>query len=287
MVQLQKLTKTASAEDIRNAIDLDGACILEDVISHAEVDQLMTELMPFVECTSYGKDAFTGTLTRRTGALTARSPACRPLITHPDILKGANEFLLRFTKKIQLHLTQTIYIEPGQGAQLLHRDRYAWDKHLPASVEPQFNTIWALTDFTADNGATRVVPGSNKWPWQQEAKAEQICQAEMTRGSVLLYSGSVIHSGGENRSDTARMGLNITYCLGWLRQEENQYLSCPPDIARTLPNDLQKLLGYTHGNYALGYYSDPYAEGELGTDIHPPEHAVGSRTKADIDTFNP
>ena len=275
MAELQKLDKSTDAKTIKEIMDQDGACILQDVLSNAEVDQLMSELMPFVDRTPYGADAFTGTLTRRTGALAARSAACRELIIHPNIVDSANEFLLRVSKKIQVHLTQTIYIDPGQGAQVLHRDRYAWDKHLSAEVEPQFNTIWALTDFTKQNGATRVVPGSNHWKWQQEAKDDQICQAEMSRGSVLLYSGSVIHSGGENLSELARMGLNITYCLGWLRQEENQYLSCPPEIARNFSSQLQKLLGYTHGNYALGYYSDPFPEGELGAGIQPPEHAVG------------
>ena len=96
----------------------------------------------------------------------------------------------------------------------------------------------------------------------------------MSKGSVLFYSGSVLHSGGENRSDHARLGLNITYCLGWLRQEENQYLSCPPHIARDLEPELQELIGYTQGDYALGYYSDPEA-GPERAGLLPPEWALG------------
>jgi len=96
----------------------------------------------------------------------------------------------------------------------------------------------------------------------------------MSAGSVLLYTGTVLHSGGKNESNSSRLGLNITYCLGWLRQEENQYLSCPPHIARTLDPELQELLGYTQGNYALGYYSDPEST-EPGRDIIPPEFALG------------
>ena len=147
---------------------------------------------------------------------------------------------------------------------------------MPLSIEPQFNTIWALTDFTADNGATRVVPGSHLWDWNQRAEPEQIVQAEMQAGSVLLYTGSVLHSGGQNNSQQSRLGLNITYCLGWLRQEENQYLSCPPHIAKTLDPELQDLLGYTQGNYALGYYSDPETD-QPNRDILPPEMALGRR----------
>jgi ectoine hydroxylase-related dioxygenase (phytanoyl-CoA dioxygenase family) len=96
----------------------------------------------------------------------------------------------------------------------------------------------------------------------------------MTAGSVLLYSGSVIHGGGKNFSDADRTGVNITYCLGWLRTEENQYLSCPPEIAKSLDHDLQEMLGYTMGSYALGYYSDPSGVSEIN-DLRPPEFVLG------------
>ena len=93
----------------------------------------------------------------------------------------------------------------------------------------------------------------------------------MERGSVLVYTGSVFHGGGANRTQEARVGMNLTYCLGWLRQEENQYLSCPPDIARTLEPELQALMGYASGGYGLGFYSPPSLE---DSDVHPIEHAV-------------
>ena len=94
-------------------------------------------------------------------------------------------------------MTQIIRIKPGETAQTIHRDKWAWGKHL-SHLEPQFNTIWAITDFTNENGATQVVPGSTKWPDDQEIKPEQITQAEMKAGSVLIYSGSVFHGGGAN-----------------------------------------------------------------------------------------
>jgi len=233
---------------------------------------------PYIERTPFGGDDFTGHKTQRTGALVARTQTCRKLVLEPTIVGAAREFLKPWADRIILHLTQTIYIHPGQGAQVLHRDRLAWGTYLPLSIEPQFNTMWALTDFTAANGATRLVPGSQTWPWGQKATADQVVQAEMSAGSVLLYTGTVLHSGGRNESNAARLGLNITYCLGWLRQEENQYLSCPPHIARTLEPELQELLGYTQGNYALGYYSDPEST-EPGRDIIPPEFALGRRPR--------
>ncbi|MDA1074930.1 MAG: phytanoyl-CoA dioxygenase family protein [Proteobacteria bacterium] len=271
---LQTLKPDAGTGAFLEAMNQDGAVIVCDLLDDAARKQMTDEVMPFIVRTPHGNDDFVGRKTQRTGALVARTPACRGLVMRDEVLGTAREFLSPFSRKIILHLTQTIYIHPGQGAQPLHRDRLAWGTYLPPDIEPQFNTIWALTDFSARNGATRVVPGSHRWAWEQRAAPEQICQAEMSAGSVLFYSGSVLHSGGENRSDQSRLGLNITYCLGWLRQEENQYLSCPPHIARDLDPELQELLGYTQGDYALGYFSDPDSS-EPGREILPPEMALG------------
>jgi ectoine hydroxylase-related dioxygenase (phytanoyl-CoA dioxygenase family) len=233
------------------------------------------ELDPYVEATAGGRDSFSGHQTTRTGALVARSPACRELVMHPAILAACDVFLKRACDRYLLHLTQVIRIRPGQPRQPLHRDRLAWGGFLPASIEPQLNTIWAMTDFTEENGATQVVPGSPAWLDGRRAQPDEIGYAEMSAGSVLVYSGSVIHGGGENRSDGDRSGINLTYCLGWLRQEENQYLSCPPAIARTLDPKLQALLGYAMGSYALGYYSPPLPPGE-GPEGVPPQWALGA-----------
>ena len=271
---LTTLTPEATVEEVVQLLRQDGALIIKDIISPQVVDQLTAEMQPYINATPTGRDEFTGHTTRRTGALAARSAACRDLIVNDLVLGSAKEYLKPFTRKIILHLTQTIDIGPGAAAQEIHRDRYAWGKYLPREIEPQFNTIWALTDFTAENGATQCVPGSQDWDWSQSHTAEQICQAEMTKGSVFLYSGSVLHAGGENRSSAHRLGLNLTYCLGWLRQEENQYLSCPPEIAKNFDPALQDLLGYTQGEYALGYYTDP-TDPTDGRDIVPPEFALG------------
>ena len=275
MPTLQHLAADASSETIAAILDTEGALILDDVISPAQVAAVMGELNPYIEATPVGRDQFTGFSTTRTGALVARSPLSRELVMHPAILAVCDAYLLRACDRYQLHLTQVIRIRPGQPRQALHRDRLAWGGFLKG-VEPQLNTIWAMTDFTQENGATQVVPGSPLWAEGRRAEPREIGYAEMKAGSVLVYSGSVIHGGGENRSNGDRVGVNITYCLGWLRQEENQYLSCPPEIARTLDKKLQALLGYAMGSYALGYYTPPLPPG-VGPEVAPPQVALGEK----------
>lgn len=282
MNPLKTLPRDATTESLLEALEEDGACIVSDVLPASLQQRVLDELNPYIEATGTGRDDFTGRQTTRTGALVARSPACRDVVMNPTVIGGARAFLGRYADRILLHLTQVIRLLPGQGKQLLHRDRVAWGKHLPAAIEPQLNTMWAFTDFTRENGATQVAPGSHRWAAERQPGDDDVTQAEMAAGSVLFYTGSVIHSGGENRSTKPRTGINITYCLGWLRQEENQYLSCPPEIARTLEPELQELLGYTMGSYALGYYSDPAMPRAGGSDIRPPEFVLGRRPRGEM-----
>lgn len=273
MPELAHLPADADPDRIIEVLKRDGALILDDALGGPETDALLDELRPWIEATPNGADDFTGHLTTRTGALVARSPRIRPVVADPRILALADRFLLSACERYQLHLGQVIRIRPGQAAQPIHRDRWAWGVHL-AHVEPQLNSIWALTDFTRANGATVVVPGSVDWPDDRRPEPHEIGYAEMRRGSLLLYTGSVFHGGGANVSDGDRIGLNITYSLGWLRQEENQYLACPPEIARTLPRELQHLIGYAMGSYALGYFTPPLPPGE-GPEVVSPDWALG------------
>ncbi len=267
---LQYLPADAKPETLEEALKSDGACIVEGLLSADQLTQMKRECMPFIDATETGRDDFTGRKTTRTGALVARSEACRDAVMNPSIVEGAKRFLAPYCETIQLHLTQFIRIKPGQELQPLHRDRLAWGGYLLPTLEPQFNTIWAITDFTKENGATNVIPGSNKWDPERKPSRDEVEYAEMEAGSVLVYSGSVVHSGGANVSDADRIGLNITYALGWLRQEENQYLSCPPEIAKDFDPELQAMLGYAMGSYALGYFTPPVAPGK-GPEVVPPE----------------
>ena len=250
------LPSDADPDEVAAAIGRDGAVVVDGVAPAALLARIESELRPYLDATPTGPDDFSGDRTRRTGSLIARSPACRELVMHPLALGAARTFLGHATN-IQLHLTQAIAIGPGETPQPIHRDQWAFDFFpFPAGYEVQCNTIWALTDFTEENGATRVVVGSNLREDKVSFGPDDTEPAEMLRGSVLFYSGSVYHGGGANRSDAARVGLNITYNVAWLRQEENQYLSVPREVAETLPTDLLRVMGYDRGAYALGYIDD-------------------------------
>ncbi|KXS11712.1 hypothetical protein M427DRAFT_35460 [Gonapodya prolifera JEL478] len=170
--------------------------------------------------------------------------------------------------------TQVIKIMPGEKAQEFHRDRQAWGTEpLGDQVEPQLASIWALSDFTKENGATRIVPGTHKHPLDYGLKPteDDVCYAEMPKSSAVFYTGSAIHSGA------------------WLRQEENQYLSVPPRIAKTLDVRVQELLGHAMADKALGYFSPPRLndiptdvenhEAFGGNDTVSPEFALGRRPR--------
>src|SRR5262249_37045607 len=176
------------------------------------------------------------------GGRSARAPASRELVMHP-LAVGTAGRLLQHVTSFQLHLTQVIAIGPGEPAQPIHRDQWAFDFFpFPSGYEVQCNTIWAMNDFTEANGATRLVPGSNRFADRLELGPEDTEPAVMPAGSVLFYTWSLYHGAGANRSNEVRYGVNLTYALSWLRQEENQYLAVPPEIARTLPEPLLRLM---------------------------------------------
>ena len=182
---------------------------------------------------------------------------CQQLALDPMINQMAASFLEPHCESYQLHFTSAIQIGPGESSQILHRDRGIWGGYLPRKVEPLMSTIWAVTDFTRENGATQIVPGSHLWEKDRIPNEDEIAYAEMKAGSVLLYTGTVLHGGGENTSkNDIRTGVFLHYALNWLRQEENQYLSCPPEIAKDISPEIRSLIGYSKGGYVLGFYSD-------------------------------
>jgi ectoine hydroxylase-related dioxygenase (phytanoyl-CoA dioxygenase family) len=255
-MEAPRFAASASVAEVADALKTEGCAIVEHLVGRDVVERARVELEPWLDATPCGRDEFAGVRTRRTGGLLGRSATCRELVMHPLVLESVRAVLAHATS-IQLHLTQVIAIGPGEPAQLIHRDQWAFDFFpFPPGYEATCNTIWAMTDFTAANGATRIIPGSNRREDRLQFTEPDTIAAEMPAGSVLLYTGSLYHGAGANRSSETRYGVNLTYALSWLRQEENQYLAVPAEIARTFPEPLLRLMGYARGAYALGYVDD-------------------------------
>jgi ectoine hydroxylase-related dioxygenase (phytanoyl-CoA dioxygenase family) len=180
------------------------------------------------------------------------------VMCHPVLLSICDRVLLPSCACYQLNLGHLLQRGPGAGEQWLHRDEAVWSDVPKPAPELQLASVIAFVDFTRENGATRIVPGSHRWPDRLLSPAEQmaaprprpdqIAYAEMPAGSAVVYLGGTIHAGGANSTDTPRRAAHLSYCLGWLRTEENNVLSVPAATAAALPRRAQELLGYAMHN---------------------------------------
>ena len=272
MAEIRRVRPDTPADDVQAILEQDAAVIVEDRMSASQVKRAQDELQPFLDAGKQGRNEFAGFQTKRIGALLARSGVARELSVDALVTSMCDRVLKQFADGYQLHFTQAVSIGPEETPQALHRDRNLWGGYIPWSIETQMSTIWAISEFTEANGATQVVPGSHRWDEHREPEPHEVVSAEMRPGSLLLYSGTVIHGGGRNTTaDAWRTALLIHYTLNWLRQEENQYLSCPPDVAQSLTPELRALIGYSRGNGVLGFYSSPTGPGEGGFELADPE----------------
>ena len=257
MGEIKHVSIDTPIETILEILDEDAGLIIDNFLSDQNLESIKNDLKPYLNVTRNGQDEFTGFETKRVGALMARSKTCQDLALDPLINQMAESFLAPHCESYQLHFTSAIQIGPGESSQILHRDRGVWGGYIPRKIETQFSTVWAINDFTKENGATQVVPGSHKWHKDREPLPEEIAYAEMKAGSVFIYTGSVLHGGGTNVTEQPRLGVFLHYAPSWLRQEENQYLSCPPEVAKNFSPELRSLIGYSKGGYVLGFFTDP------------------------------
>ena len=249
LVQNDRQTTT---DEITNILNEDGAVHLKiPHLSNAFL-QTNTELQHYLSEYPNCEGVFFGYNTKRFGGVFAKSQASQSLAIDPTILRVMENLLLPNCDSIQINLTQAISILPGEKEQLPHRD----DEMFPIEQKGRnlmVNAIWALSDFTYDNGGTRIWPGSHREDLTREPSTSDMAAAEMKAGEVLLYLGSVLHHGGANQTSLPRNGLVVSYSLGWLRQSENQYLVYPPEVARKFPEKLQQLVGYQAHRPNLGW----------------------------------
>ncbi len=252
-MEIVHISSDASAEAVHQVLVSDGCVVIDNLMSPDQVELIQSQMAPFVSATPFGETAFDGFQTRRSGSLIARSSASHGVIMDPLVLAVADKALAHATN-YQLHCTQVIEVGPGSAPQVIHRDQWAFDMFpFPSGFDSTFSTMWALTDFTAENGATRVIPGSHKFEDKLTFSLEDTIPAEMTAGSVLIYTGSTYHGAGPNTSEQTRTGLIVHYSLAWLRQEENQYLGVPQQVLNQLPEELLRLMGYQNAAFSLGF----------------------------------
>jgi ectoine hydroxylase-related dioxygenase (phytanoyl-CoA dioxygenase family) len=221
------------------AIAEDGYVVLHDVAPMATFDAIEARLAELFDGAPQGRNDFEGFHTVRLGNLIAKGEAFHPVATNDDVL-GVVEGVLG--PHFQVSIMQAIHILPGENAQGLHTDDGLFP--LPVPHPPVVcNTMWAITDFTEANGATRLIPKSHLLEAPPPPDAEEIA-AEMPRGSVLCWLGNLWHQGGANTTDTPRTGITMNYNQSWLRQQENQYLGIPFEMAQGFDDRLRRLVGY-------------------------------------------
>lgn len=259
---LERFSRDADTDKVCAALERDGAVIVEHMLPLDVVDRVNDEVEcavaladPFEDMFNPVMQAFHGPFTKQVPGVPGISRTfATDVMCHPTLLGICDRILLPSCARYQLNLGHLLQRGPGSEEQWPHRDEAVWSDVPRPHPELQLASVIAFVDFTADNGATRVVPGSHRWPdrWLLPAEQmaltipepEQIAFAEMPAGSAVIYSGGTIHAGGANSTDVQRRGAHLSYCLGWLRTEENNVLSTPPALAASLPRQAQELLGY-------------------------------------------
>ena len=248
-----------STDVLVDVLEEDGAAVIHDMAEHDLLDQIERELRQHLEENRYDfKTEFNGQNTLRVATILAVSRSTAELVAHPLVLEVADAILGPYCDNYRLNSSDAIEIHPGETAQILHRDEDNLYPIIDPEVEYQISAMWALSDFTRENGATQLVLKSHRKNRGRSFTDDDVIQAVMPKGALLFYQGSTIHGGGANVCDMPRLGLSSTYNLGWLRQEENLYLSMPKEIADSYPDRIRRLIGYQVHGGTLGLYpGDP------------------------------
>jgi hypothetical protein len=243
-----------------------GWCVIPSLLSPHTIHALDADLADDFEQTPFCEGGFYGSRTKRFGRLLVRSPLAKKLVQHPLVLGISRNILGPWCDTIQLNLTQALALHPGAPPQLPHRDQDMWRGAI-GETEYLVNVMWPFTHYNAENGATVIWPNSHG---RKALEPEPPCgefAAELEPGSALLFLGSTLHGAGGNSSKEVRRGAIVSYCLGWLKPYENQWLAYPPAIARSFSPELAALVGYAQHRPNLGNYEGRCPSILLGGDL--------------------
>ncbi len=277
----------AAIEDDVAAIREHGFVVIESLLDVETLAAMRAALASHLERELFGRNDFEGHRTERVYSLVGIAPVFADLVEHPRILAICDAFLER---NYLLTASQAIEIHPGETPQPLHYDDTFYRIARPRNAV-SVSTIYAIDDFTTENGATQIIPGSHTWPDSAMARlldvadfttvppharqpqtpsalpdgyADRLVDVTMRTGSVIVFLGTLIHRGGANRSQRPRLALSNQYCEPWARQQENYTLSIPKETARTLSPRVQELLGYSihppFMGHALGLHPRRFLE---------------------------
>ncbi|MEN9645731.1 MAG: hypothetical protein RL238_2400 [Actinomycetota bacterium] len=254
MVALRELTRADGVDAVLEVLDADGGVIVRDMVPPDTLAQFRADMQAHADGHRAGTvaenpviQAFWGRRTTRFTRLAHRSAAFIDLLTDPFYLELADRVLLPNASDHWMNTGQMMIIGPGEKAQWIHRDAENWPTLCrPDGFEITLSCMFAISEFTAEVGATQVVPGSHRWDdYRRRPEPHEICQAVMPEGGGMIYTGRVLHGGGANVSDDQfRYGLHLSYVLGWLTPEEASPLGASWDEVRHLPERAQRLLGW-------------------------------------------
>jgi len=284
-----RVAAQSSAGAAATSVDVlrsNGYVIFDRLATSAIMDEVCNELEPWFAATPHCRGDFYGWNTTRFGSVLLKSQASHSLLLNELMLSVMDAVLGPHCDWYQLNLSQAIRIHSGQRQQVPHRDDEMWPC-VKNGAEYLVNVMWALSDFTAENGATLLWPRSHFAALNRQLDRRDAVVAEMPRGSALVYLGSVTHCGGENVSSLPRSGLIFSYSLGWLKQYENAFLAYPPEIAREFSEPVRNLLGYRIHRPNLGGYEgqDPAILFETNSRALPAVDAISPATAAELRAF--
>lgn len=266
MDEQQQSERPEGFEAASDALRHHGWCLLPDMMPKDRVAAFADDLDPVFQATPFCDGDFYGARTKRFGSLLGRSDHCAAFVQHPLIRALVDDALGPWCDTVQLNLTQAIEIHPGAPAQFPHRDQDMWPAP-KGELEYLVNVMWPLTSFTRANGATLIYPGTHGAEALKDEGRSEPLVASACPGTALVFLGSTLHGAGANMTIMPRRGVIISYCLGWLKPYENQWLAYPPEIARRFDPELAALVGYRQHRPNLGNYEGVCPSILLGDDV--------------------
>ena len=263
---------------ILDRLDTDGYVVRERAVGDDTLGRIKDELDRYLGHDGlHGRNDFEGFSTNRVYALLAKAPSVAELVEHVDVVAILDALLL---PGYLLSANLAINLLPGETRQSLHFDDGFY--RIPRPRPPiGVSTIWAIDDFTTENGATEVIPGSHRWGGETPAEDdERIVSVEMPAGSVVVFFGTLWHRGGANRTDRSRLAISPQYCEPWARQQEQMVLSVGATAGR-YSDRVQSLLGYSIHPPFMGHVNGMHPL-RLLDPAYDPASTGARRTAADL-----